>query len=260
MIALERNKTLKAFTLIELLVVVAILAVAIALAAPIFGKMREASSNTRNVANLRQLGTAMLAYAAEHDGAIPQTLQNVRVGGKSAKGVFQTSGIDLYVDGTVRRLFSSDSWPNFGTGVTDYLSSADVFYGPFTPTLNKNRSKGQFWEMSAGRYRIGYAFYYVPLTDDSALNPSLGATRTAPNDPDKRPITNSLLQTAHPRAPLFCDIVSKTWADDVGYPWETRQVTHVFRVDGGVHSIRSEIIRTSTENRIYVLAGYSKYE
>ncbi len=259
MIPLKRNRLSPAFTLLELLVVISIIVTLLALAIPTLGKMRVMSQNTTNINNLRQLGSATLTFAGEHDGRIPQTLQNIKVGGKSGKGVFQTSGIDLYADGSVRQLFSAANWPDFGTGTTDYLQSVDVLYGPFTPNLNANRSRGRAWEMTPGRFRVGYTFYYIPLVDDSASNPSIGTARIAPNDPDKRPISNALLQTAHPRAPLFCDIISKTFADQTGYPWLTREVVQVVRMDGSVHGIPGQIIRTSTENRIVVLAGYSKY-
>ncbi len=59
------------FTLIELLVVVAIIAILAAIAIPAIGKGMEKAAMTADLNNLRQIGTAMAAFAAENNGQIP---------------------------------------------------------------------------------------------------------------------------------------------------------------------------------------------
>jgi len=226
-----------AFTLLEFLIVSGLLVLLAFLLAPVLGKIREASKDATNISNLKQLGAAMLAYAGEHNGKMPETLQAIVVDGKPSKGIFYTNTIDCYSEGSVRRLFSAANWPGFGTGSTDYLSNPDVLYSPWTPTLNQNRQKGQPYAMTPTRFRIGYGFYFLPLSDSSALNPSEGETRHAKLDPTGRPITNAFLPTAHPHAPLFADISAKTWADDTGYPWIKRRIVHTVWVDGSVHAV-----------------------
>lgn len=59
------------FTLIELLVVITIIALLAAMLFPSFGMARERANRAVCLNNLRQFGTALLAYAAEHNGWFP---------------------------------------------------------------------------------------------------------------------------------------------------------------------------------------------
>jgi len=61
----------RAFTLIELLTVIAIIAVLAAILFPVFGRVREKARQTSCISNERQLGFALLQYAADADEALP---------------------------------------------------------------------------------------------------------------------------------------------------------------------------------------------
>ncbi len=61
----------QAFTLIELLVVVAIIAVLAALLVPAAQRMIGGGTETKCLSNLRQISTAMITWAADHDGKLP---------------------------------------------------------------------------------------------------------------------------------------------------------------------------------------------
>jgi prepilin-type N-terminal cleavage/methylation domain-containing protein len=60
-----------AFTLVELLVVIAILAILAALLFSLAGSMRRSTSSAVSVSNLRQIGTAIVTYAADNNGTLP---------------------------------------------------------------------------------------------------------------------------------------------------------------------------------------------
>lgn len=60
------------FTLIEVLVVVAVIAVLIAILLPALGQARETGKRSACGSNLRQLGLAIHAYAAENSGFLPR--------------------------------------------------------------------------------------------------------------------------------------------------------------------------------------------
>ncbi|MFQ3587514.1 MAG: prepilin-type N-terminal cleavage/methylation domain-containing protein [Fimbriimonadaceae bacterium] len=60
-----------AFTLIELLVVIAIVSILAAILFPVFAQAKNAAKKTGCMSNLRQIGTAITIYAADHDDAFP---------------------------------------------------------------------------------------------------------------------------------------------------------------------------------------------
>lgn len=61
-----------AFTLVELLVVIAIAAILAAIAFPAFSSVMDNSKSAKCVGNLRGIGVAALAYAADNNGSFPQ--------------------------------------------------------------------------------------------------------------------------------------------------------------------------------------------
>jgi prepilin-type N-terminal cleavage/methylation domain-containing protein len=61
----------RGFTLIELLVVISIICILAALLMPALRTVRRQSNDTKCISNLRQLGTGILAYAADHNSTLP---------------------------------------------------------------------------------------------------------------------------------------------------------------------------------------------
>jgi len=69
----------KAFTLIELLVVISIIAILVALLLPALGSANKSARNTKCLANVKGLGFAMSAYAAENKGKLMPSIINTPV-------------------------------------------------------------------------------------------------------------------------------------------------------------------------------------
>ena len=65
-------KQSRAFTLIELLVVIAIIAILAAILFPVFAQAKESAKKTKNLSNIKQLGTAVAIYTADNDDLMPR--------------------------------------------------------------------------------------------------------------------------------------------------------------------------------------------
>ncbi len=61
----------RAFTLVETLVVVSVIALLVGVLLPALGAARAASWRAASMSNQRQLGTALMLYAADHDDRVP---------------------------------------------------------------------------------------------------------------------------------------------------------------------------------------------
>jgi prepilin-type N-terminal cleavage/methylation domain-containing protein len=66
------KKRTEGFTLIELLVVIAIIALLMAILMPALQRVKNQAKQTRCLANLKQIGLAMHAYAGDYDYLLPR--------------------------------------------------------------------------------------------------------------------------------------------------------------------------------------------
>ena len=71
------KKKKKGFTLLELLVVLAILAILIAIAIPVYKNQKEKAAITAHNANVRVLETALESYKQDHNGELPKDIDDL---------------------------------------------------------------------------------------------------------------------------------------------------------------------------------------
>lgn len=107
-----RNQT--AFSLVELFIVIGVIAVLSGVALPVLYHGQQRSQSIKCLGNLRQLGTATLAYAGEHEMTLPFT---------SHQRSSWTVSLQPYAAGAVTFLCPADEdVRSFTYAINDYLT------------------------------------------------------------------------------------------------------------------------------------------
>ncbi len=96
--------TPRAFTLIELLVVVSIIALLIGILLPALGAARDTGRDLKCLANQRQIGVAVFAYASEEKQTLPPTFDNIRY---ASGGTDWSVLITAYLEGNSNQDFGA---------------------------------------------------------------------------------------------------------------------------------------------------------
>jgi prepilin-type N-terminal cleavage/methylation domain-containing protein len=154
-----------AFTLIELLVVITIIAILASIAFPVFNTVTERANQTKDLANIRQVGVTLKLFASDHNGNFPVTKDPDGTGAPDITTANQA----------FRTLFPT------------YLSNEEIFsvkgsaYTKNTPdnVIDQNPTGGNYNQtLKAGEN--SYA-YILNLTETS--NPSLPLVADGFQDP-----------------------------------------------------------------------------
>ncbi len=92
----QKRKVRNGFSLVELLVALVILAILVKLGLSTFGDLREKSAASRCIANLRNIGSGLMAFGADHNG---RTMPQV-----TSPGTYWHPLIDEYLGGRGRAI------------------------------------------------------------------------------------------------------------------------------------------------------------
>lgn len=124
-----------AFTLIEMLVVIAIIAVLAALLFPVFARARSQSKKDVCLSNLRQLGQAVVMYAADYDEHIPYAPSPVSKGILSANGSLFGEPTDTLVK----------VLPDVRTALQPYKTTPALFHCPLDQFYSRQGKQKPTW-------------------------------------------------------------------------------------------------------------------
>jgi len=118
----------KGFTLIELLVVIAIIAILAAILFPVFAQAKVAAKATADLSNMKQIGTSLQMYLADHDDTYPSAYF-YNNDNNSSNGYTQWSGsIEPYVKNL--EIFRSPLDPTGGLAPTNFIGNNRGFGVP----------------------------------------------------------------------------------------------------------------------------------
>ncbi len=145
----------RGFTLIELLVVIAIISLLISILLPALGRAREISRRTVCGSNLRQFGTAFVAYAADHDGWFPAKphpsgltrIQDLATVQDLASGLEWGPNFTGIIRDIVERRHTHDPVAEGGEAVgPQYLPDPGIMLCPSDTMNNRPKDNATLWE------------------------------------------------------------------------------------------------------------------
>jgi prepilin-type N-terminal cleavage/methylation domain-containing protein/prepilin-type processing-associated H-X9-DG protein len=161
------RKQQRAFTLIELLVVIAIIALLVAILLPALSKARDAGRDVQCRSNIRQLVTALLAYANDYRGKFPPILDAIPDPdtGKINMIWYDETRIGQYLP----QMDDSNLLPG---NVKNNTVGGGVMRCPNHPSAGRSYSMN-YWAASAGSWRnVSGGLPQVFPPGSNAVNPS----------------------------------------------------------------------------------------
>ena len=120
--------THRAFTLIELLVVIVIIAVLTGIALPVFSSVQLASRKTQSLSNMRQLGTALLAYCGDNGGALPAQGDSTPTWAGAAANT--TAENNAWYNALPRSYAQSKGLGDYAVAPAAFYTKSSLFYVP----------------------------------------------------------------------------------------------------------------------------------
>ncbi len=158
----SRVNPTRAFTLIELLVVIAIIAILSAILFPVFAQAREKARQSACLSNTKQIGTALVMYLSDYDGAYPYA---------STKETF-----------TPKIRWADRLHP--------YTKNTGIFLCPSAPEDQANKGFAHDWDATTGNYRsatlrwggFGYNYQYLGNSRFTPTSQTMESDITVPSE------------------------------------------------------------------------------
>lgn len=150
----------RGFSLIELLTVIAVIAILAAILIPVAGRVRDQARASACVSNLRQIGTAVYLYAADHDDNVPPNINPER------NPPSPDHNVGTYVaDGRVLGMLVNERIGG-RSRTNNYIDVLDILYCPAIPNDLYARHPNYGPPDSLGPDRqimfVGYVWIYYP--------------------------------------------------------------------------------------------------
>lgn len=188
----------EAFTLIELLVVIAIIAILLGILLPSLSRVRESAKRTRCATQIRQVGTALYAYAADWSGRLPYFGNSLHSYCLYRSDLVDAAGkpIPMKVAALYEGKYISDPRLFYCPSNIDLLYRFESYNNP-PPwgSLPQNYNAGLVDGTTHNQWiRMGYT--YLPLAKNYTLNANGEPTETA-----------KLLDHVDPALPMMTDVV-----------------------------------------------------
>ncbi|MBX2852117.1 MAG: DUF1559 domain-containing protein [Phycisphaeraceae bacterium] len=164
-----------AFTLIDLLVVISVIAILIALLLPALGKAKQSAKTAQCLANVRQLGVSLRAYAYENNGKL-MPMENANAGDPLTAQFNWFIKLTDYIDQTgYADSPDESSAENIGLcpeAVTPG-STGTAFYAP------GDAKTSWVWQDYAGSYGVNH---WLQPDGDAFYDPVTGGGRIFPRE------------------------------------------------------------------------------
>lgn len=147
----QHDASCRGFSLLELLAVVAIIGLLAGLMSPVVSKAREKARQADCKSNLRQFGTALVVYRADHDGANPGWMSNLYPEYIDDKSLYTCKSDLNRGQGRNRPAFLSDeaelSQTKYAETI-DNASGARLVFAGGQPANTDIRANSYFYEFS----------------------------------------------------------------------------------------------------------------
>lgn len=159
------------FTLIELLVVIAIIAILAGILFPVFARARESARKISCLSNMKQIGTALIMYMGDYDGAMPSS---ILCGGTSTTTTWDTTRFMAFAGNR------GQLPPPNGVGVSalpetwtmilyPHMKNRDIIWCPSDPCRND--------ELGSNGYNAPVSYYWKAAIDSAWFGAQTGVCR-----------------------------------------------------------------------------------